>query len=802
MCRIAGVAPAEAGVCLLAGLLGWILARQRRGIAAARFSSSIAWCAAGALAAALQPPDAPPVDPPGGRIEGCVAESSVIRNDRFQFTLEIRPGSRVRVSIPPDRQGAFPAPLLYGERVAANLRLRRLRGYRNPGAFDAAAWMARRGIFWNAVPVAGQPVERLPGACGAPWRRAVERLRARALARIDEAYGDDSYRAAMMRGLLLGDKSGIRRAWIEDFRRTGTYHALVISGSHVTLVCALFLLWRRVSGIGWRTVPAFASALAWLYALLAGADPPVLRAAAGFTMFAAASLVYRRLPLLNTVAVVAILFLALDPDQLFDASFQLSFLAVAALGALGPQPRHGPVPDPREMAARLEVRLIAETLHELLRLPLRAATAAMRAVHNLLRLGWNLLLASAAVQLSLALPMALLFHRLSLSGLSANVVVTPLVSLAIPAGFAAAITGWRPVAELAGRLLDAAKAVAAWHARLEPDWRIPDPPLWLGTALLLALLAWAALRGRRLRWLAAGAYLALLALLAGGPFPPRQTIGALELAMIDVGQGESLLVGLPDGRFALVDGGGLPERGRRRADPFDVGEEVVSPYLWHRGIRRVDVIAVTHLHEDHAGGVPALVDNFRPREVWVSFAADTPLWRRIEAAARRAGARIRTLREGDRCDLGSVSCRVLAPARGQDWTGRAQNNDSLVLELRHGRHAFLLTGDIEAPVEARLAEEGLLRAVQVLKTPHHGSRRSATEFLLEKTRPAVALISAGEGNSYGLPHPDTLARLHGARALVMRTDLDGLVTVRSDGRHLEVERGAASPLLRRFFDWQ
>lgn len=798
---MAGLAPAEAAVCLLAGGAGWALSRRVRGSAAAQFSGGVFWTAAGALAAALQPPSAPPPDPPPGRVEGCVVESSVIRNDRFQFTLEIRPGARVRVSVAPDREGRFPAPLLYGERVAAELRLRRLRGYRNPGAFDAAAWMARRGIFWMGSPAGRRTIERLSGRCGAPWRRMLERWRAAALARIDHVYGEDSYRAAMMRGLLLGDKSGIRKAWIEDFRRTGTYHALVISGSHVTLVCALFLLWRRISGLGWRTVPAAAAVLAWLYACMAGADAPVLRAAAGFTLFAAAGLAYRRPPLLNTVAAVALVFLALDPDQLFEASFQLSFLAVAALAALVDiqQPKTGP--DGEAMAARLELRLAAETLHELLRVPQRVGLAFLQAAAGAMRFGRDLFLASAAVQLALALPMALLFHRLSLSGLSANVLATPLISMAIPAGFTAAITAWKPAAWLAGWLLDAARGVAAWHARLEPHWRIPDPPVWLAVALCAGLLTWVAMRGRRLRWLAALTYLTLVVLLVWHPFPPRARPGALEITMIDVGQGDSFLIGLPDGRFALVDGGGMPLRGRRRADPFDVGEEVVSAYLWHRGLQRLEVIAVTHLHEDHAGGVPSLVENFRPRELWTPFAADTPLWRRIEAAARRAGARIRVLKQDDRCDLGGAACRVLAPARDQPWTGRPQNNDSLVLELRHGRHAFLLTGDIEAPVEARLAQEGRLRPVQVLKVPHHGSRRSATEWLLENTRPAVALVSAGEGNSYGLPHPETLDRLRAMHTLVVRSDRDGLVSVRSDGRYLEVETGAESPLLRRFLDW-
>ena len=803
VCRLAGIAPAEAAVCLAAALAGWLAARRVQGKAAARAAMWTGWLAAGALAAALQPPRAaPPLDLAPRRVEGCVAESAVIRDDRMQFTLEVQPGAGIRVSAPPDRNGRFPAPPVYGERLAVELRLRKLRGFRNPGGFDSAAYMARRGVFWTGSPPRGAALERLPGSCGAAWRRATERWRAAALARIGQLYPDDAYHSAMMRGLLLGDKSGIRKAWIEDFRRTGTYHALVISGSHVTLVCGLFLLWRLFSGLGWRTVPLLAAVVAWLYALMAGADPPVMRAAAGFTLFAVGAAAYRRLPLLNTVGAVALVFLALDPDQLFDASFQLSFLAVAALGAFFPPKPAVRGFEPREAAARLERRLLAETIEAVFRLPPAWSRGLVEAAARIARSAWRLFLASAAVQLSLALPMASLFHRLSLSGLTANVVVAPLVSLAIPAGFAAAFTGSHAAAQVAATLLDAARAVAGWHARFDPDWRMPDPPLWLAVAIGAALLAWASRQGRRGTWAAAAVYTSLLALLVTHPFAPRAQPGALELTAIDVGQGESLLAGLPDGRFVLVDGGGLPQHGRRRAEPFDVGEEVVSPYLWHRGIRRLEVIAVSHLHEDHAGGVPSLIANFRPREVWSAFAEDTPLWRRIAAAARENGARIRILREGDRCDIGPVACRVLAPPRSQPWTGRPQNNDSLVLELRHGRHVFLLTGDIEAPVEARLHEEGLLGKADVLKAPHHGSKRSATPWLLGKTRPAVAVISAGEGNSYGLPHAETLARLAAMRAAVLRTDTSGLVTVRSDGRYLEYEAAGRSALFRRFLDWQ
>ncbi len=797
--RLAGLSVAEAMVCLAVAAAGWLASRRGAAGGVAGWTS---WASAGALAAALQPPPAAPVmDLTPRRLEGCVVEASVIRGGRMQFTFEFQPGARARVSWPPSKDGSFPAPLMYGERVSAGLRLQRVRGFRNPGGFDAAAYMARRGIFWTAAPVRGTPLIRLPGSCGAPWRRPVERLRAAALEWVDAVHSGDETRAALMRGLLLGDKSGIRKAWIEDYRRTGTYHALVISGSHVTLVCGLFLLWRRFSGMGWRLVPLAASAVAWLYALMAGADPPVLRAAAGFTLFAAGTAFYRRLALLNTVGAVAILFLALDPDQLFEASFQLSFLAVAALGAFFPgRPFRRGLDAPR-MAAQLERRLMADTIHELLRVPVPLARRAVEGLAAAWRWARSLFVASAAVQLSLALPMALLFHRLSITGLSANVVAVPFVSLAIPAGFLAALTGWPWLAWLAGASLDVSRRLAAWHAQFEPDWRIADPPLWLTAAAGTALVAWASARGRGARWAAGCVYLALLALVVTCPFAPRGGRGVLELAAIDVGQGESLLLALPAGGFALVDTGGLPQRGRAQTDPFDVGEEVVSPVLWSRGIRRLDVLVLTHLHEDHAGGAPSVIRNFLPGEIWVSFQPETPAWKEVESAARQAGSRVLVLRQGERCHLPGAGCRVLAPPADQRWGGRAQNNDSLVIEVRHGRHVLLLTGDIEARREAELAEAGLLPRAQILKVPHHGGRLSATAWMLDAVQPAVALISAGENNSYGLPHRDTLERLRERRALVLRTDLEGMVAVSSDGRYLETGRGAAGrwPAIR---DWE
>jgi competence protein ComEC len=725
--------------------------------------------------------------PPGGelasgKLQGCVAEPAVRHGDRRQFTLEVSEGRRVRLTVP-----EAVGNLEYGRRVEVEAKVRPVRGFHNPGAFDLEEWMGQRQIFWSGSAGSKGTVQVLPGQCGSRWGRALERLRARALARIDELYPGDDYHRAMMRGLLLGDKSEIRKAWIEDYRRTGTYHALVISGSHITLVCGLFLIWRRKFGYGERTLLVASALLAWLYALVAGGDAPVLRAAAGFTLFSCGSLLYRRKQVLNLLAAVVLAFLAVNPQQMFDASFQLSFLAVAAIGAFAPHRDHTEREPASRQALRLELRLVAETLHLMTGLKQGWGERVLNSVAGLVRMTWEAFWLSAAIQIGLALPMAIYFHRLSLTGCTANMLAVPAVSMAIPLGFASVFTGWRPPAELAGWLLDLSKAIVAWHAEWEPSWRIPDPPYWLAFLLTGVMVALAA-RWPRGRWLALPAAVCgvLLGALILHPFAPDRTAGSLELTAIDVGQGESLLVATPEGEIGLMDGGGIPQFGRQQTDRMDVGEDVVSPYLWSRGVSRLAFIAVTHLHDDHAGGVAALIENFRPRELWTGFAPENPLWRRIEAKALSVGTAVRVLKQGDHGEIGGVRWETLAPVDGQPWRGRAQNNDSLVLKLRYGRHTFLLTGDIESGVERRLLEQYQDLQADVLKVAHHGSRRSNLPSWLAGVQPSVALISAGQGNSYGLPHPKVVDELIARRTLILRTDLDGLSTVLSDGRYLQL----------------
>jgi competence protein ComEC len=253
------------------------------------------------------------------------------------------------------------------------------------------------------------------------------------------------------------------------------------------------------------------------------------------------------------------------------------------------------------------------------------------------------------------------------------------------------------------------------------------------------------------------------------------------VTFLDVGQGDATFVRFPDGASMLIDAGGLA------GSSFDVGARVVSPALWAMRTRRLSWLVLTHGDPDHVGGAAAVLEDFRPAEIWegVPVTGHEPTARLRALAARRRLA-WRRVEAGDVTRAGPVSVNVWHPAAA-DWERRrVRNDDSIVLELRHGEVSIVLPGDAGREVEGQIAPALARAGIRIVKAGHHGSAGATSIEWLAALRPQAVVVSAGRDNRFGHPAPAVLARCREAGAAVFRTDRDGAVQVVSSGRRAAV----------------
>lgn len=638
-----------------------------------------------------------------------------------------------------------------GAELEAPVAFRRPARYLNHGVPDAEAARALRGIAVMGSIKSGLLVEvRDPGG----W---IARASARARQRIRDAVergfaGLDLSAAAVVTAVLIGDESGLTDDLRARWQAAGTFHVLAISGGNIAVVVALVVALAQATGRGPRAAAVLALGAVAMFAGVVTPGSSVRRASLMAAVHLGARVLDHRAASWQALAVAVAAMIATHPLDVGDPGLLLTCGATVAL---------------------IECARWAGLVRE--RRPLRwlltalAATACVEAVVFPVQVWW--------------------FSRLSFAGLVLNLVAVPLMAVVQVTGLLAVVldvaglpawpAAW--VASSAVSLLDRCMRLVDWV-----PWLVrftPRPPAGLVCAYYAALTLWWWGRGRFR--LASGAVLAMsgLAIAAGMPAltPPRAS-PELRLTMLDVGQGESLLLEHAGWR-ALVDTGGRPF-----GDGADIGGRVVVPALLARGVAALDALVVTHPDPDHAGGAAAVIDALSVRELWLGI--DVPGHepsRDLRARAIAEGAPVRGRRVGDQLRQGRVRVRILHPME-PDWERRrVRNDDSVVMEVVHGDVAVLLLGDIGAEVEREIAPRFTPARVRVLKVGHHGSRTSTSQALLNAWRPDVALVSCGRGNTFGHPAPAVLARLQASGAAVLRTDTDGQITMRSDGRQVWVE---------------
>ena len=659
---------------------------------------------------------------------------------------------RLRVSVKHSEAGAHLPGLLIGDRIRLSAQIVPPSEYRNFEEPFSPRYLKTQNFHVLGSVKSPYLVERIGTNRSFPHLRWISKLRRACLHRIERSFaalgrpGGISPEGAIFEALVLGERSRMDVETTLALQKTGLFHLFAISGAHIAIVSALLFFLFRLLRIAERPSYALLLVLLVFYGFLVEGRASVVRAVIMAAAFIIGRLLWKDVHLLNTISLSALVILCVQPFQLFDAGFQLTYVATLGLILFFPP-----------------IRSI------LPRLPLK--------IEELFAL-------SVAAQIAVMPIIAVTFHRVIFSGLILNLIGIPLVTVVMAAGYvflplafafpffagtaAAGLAFLLRVFLASTRLLDGLPFLSS---------RVPTPPGPVVIAyyafLLLLLLPVRFARPRRIAFLG---FAAAFALLTTHPFSPA--VKDLTVTVIDVGQGDSILVEFPGKSKMLVDGGGLP------TGTFDVGENVVSPFLWDKGIKRIDRLVLTHPHPDHLNGLAAVARNFRIGEFWEGTPApEDPHYRSLRGELRAVAGRRIVRGFGQR--VGGVDIAALAPAAFSE-TGSPDNDSSLVLRLTYGTTVFLLTGDIGRSIEKEILAAGLDVRAQVLKAAHHGSDSSSSEEFLAAVRPEFIIISAGRGNRIGLPHPGVLARYEKCGARILRTDLQGAVEIRSDGHRLSV----------------
>ena len=671
-------------------------------------------------------------------------------------------------------------PFHIGDRLRFLCKLYSPRGFRNPDGFSYERHLAFERIYTIGFLVEEGEWAKIGEGFKNPFLLWMESLRDHLRDFLNREANPPT--SSIFKALVLGEQGDIPEEIKEYFILTGTAHLLAISGDQFGIVALLsfslfiWVLKRSEFLLLTFSVKKWAAGLTipciLLYTFIAGGEISVIRAAIMVITFLFSILLDRERNLLHTLALAAFFILIFSPPSLFDVSFQLSFLAVLSILYLVP-------------------RILQEFKQEGISLLLKTSWK-----KNILKYIVLSLLVTGVAILGTAPFVALHFNRFAPIGFFTNLFIIPWVGfLIVPLSLTASIFSFffTPLAtfliNINGFITLILIRVLAFFASIPyASFFISTPTAFEIILFYLLLFSVVHLqKRRRIRYLFAGLCIVFVLDLA---FWNLKGLLQKNLIMtfIDVGHGDSILLEFPRGKRMLIDGGGLYE------DRFDIGKNVIAPFLWKKKIRRIDILVLTHPDPDHFKGLKFIASQFSIGQFWDNgHKGDSESYRQLEETLSSKKIERLSLNEGSSSQMiNGVEITFLNPPVLNSIQRKGSslwdlNNSSLVMKLQFKNVSVLFPGDIGKEAEERMLRKAYLLRADILKIPHHGSSSSSSPLFLQRVKPSYAILSVGERNIGRLPHPEVIKRYYQLGSRIFRTDKHGAITVTTDGEKIEVK---------------
>jgi competence protein ComEC len=738
--------------------------------------------------------------------------------------------------------------LQYGSRIRVACKLRREETYLNPGVISRLKIHDEQGIDATATIKSPFLIEKIGDeTIFAPLAWIYEQ-RQNLIIEFSDRFSIST--AGILIASLLGNKHFLDKPTAELFREGGTFHILVISGLHITFIGGLIILFVRFFSRSrfWQFIVA--SVLLWAYALAVGAEVPVVRAAVMFTILLFSRVIYRNGTLLNLLGACALILLVWRPNDLFSASFQLTFVSVAAIvGAAFPL-----IENLRKIGAWMPttespfpprvpgwLRKFCETVYwreEVWEIDTKRQIWSARLFKSP-HLKWletkNLqgifqylfegVLVSLVVQIWL-LPFSIIyFHRVSPISVFLNLWVGFFIALesfaAVFAVFLIQVSSilafpFIVLTEILNSILLSIPGIFVendWASFRVPnysgEWKIVYLVYFLPVIFLTAALNFwkpfelsTKFKIQNSKFIVRFVFSAMvffILLITFHPWSAPKADGKLRVDFLDVGQGDSALITFPNSETLLIDGGGQPNfAALKRADNDEpeffepdaptIGESVVSAFLWEKGYSKIDYILATHADADHIQSLTDVAKNFRVRAAFFGRTTENDAdFVELNNVLQKRNVEVIKLKRGDVLEFGEAKIEIFYPEKDESGEAISGNNHSIVLRLIFGNKKILFTGDIERETESVLVENPAFLQASLVKVAHHGSRTSSTPDFVSATRAEYAVISVGRRSRFGHPHKEIVERWKNAGAKVLTTGERGTITISTDGKNFEIQ---------------